>query len=345
MFPSLNLKAFGLLPLVAASLFFSACEPKPFLSPHWLAYRKAFLAADGRVVDTGNNGISHSEGQGYGMLLAQYAGDQRSFEQLWHWTKNNLQIRGDHLFAWQYVPEKGIGDRNNATDGDILIAWALLKAGQRWENNEYLSASREIIADIRKILVRVWQGKMILLPGERGFEEGSCFIVNLSYWIYPALAAFQEIDSSPVWKELIDDGLELQKIARFGIFQLPPDWFALKEKPMLSIKFPQKFGYDAIRVPLYMYWYGTLPADEAERYTEYVDSALKQKGFLPTGIRLTDDTFANSQASHGVKTVFSLLRARAAGKKFLPGHLPDNMDDYYSATLTLLVRVAALGEL
>jgi len=344
MFPSLN-KSLGLLPLIAATMLFTACKSGPSLSPNWIAYRKAFLAVDGRVVDTGNNGISHSEGQGYGMLLAQYAGDRRSFELLWHWTKNNLQIRDDHLFAWKYLPEKGIDDLNNATDGDILIAWALLQAGQRWKKYEYLSASREIINDIRKILVRVWQGKMILLPGESGFEEGDCFIVNPSYWIYPALDAFQKVDSSPVWKELADDGIKLQKIARFGIFKLPPDWFALKEKPRLSIKFSPRFGYDAIRIPLYMYWYDALSAAEAEKYTQYADSALKRKGFIPTDIRLTDDTFADNQASRGIMAIFSLLRAKASDKKFQPEDLTDEMDTYYSATLTLLVRVAALGDL
>src|SRR4051794_27013126 len=36
----------------------------------WLAFRRAFVAADGRVVDSGNGGISHSEGQGVGLLFS-----------------------------------------------------------------------------------------------------------------------------------------------------------------------------------------------------------------------------------------------------------------------------------
>ena len=34
----------------------------------WLAFRNRFIAPEGRVVDTGNGGVSHSEGQGYAML-------------------------------------------------------------------------------------------------------------------------------------------------------------------------------------------------------------------------------------------------------------------------------------
>ncbi|MEG9529489.1 MAG: glycosyl hydrolase family 8, partial [Hyphomicrobiales bacterium] len=42
----------------------------------WRAYRSRFITDQGRVVDTANGQISHSEGQGYGMLLAVAAGDR-----------------------------------------------------------------------------------------------------------------------------------------------------------------------------------------------------------------------------------------------------------------------------
>src|SRR5487761_2690925 len=59
----------------------------------WQDWSKRFVRPSGRVVDTGNHGISHSEGQGYGMLLAVAAGDRPAFDRLWAWTRANLQIR------------------------------------------------------------------------------------------------------------------------------------------------------------------------------------------------------------------------------------------------------------
>src|SRR5690606_25275712 len=37
----------------------------------WTDFRTRFIADDGRVVDTGSGGVSHSEGQGWSMLFAE----------------------------------------------------------------------------------------------------------------------------------------------------------------------------------------------------------------------------------------------------------------------------------
>ncbi|MGH7860175.1 MAG: glycosyl hydrolase family 8, partial [Candidatus Binatia bacterium] len=75
----------------------------------WLAYRERFVTPEGRVVDTGNGGISHSEGQGYAMFLAVSFGDRAAFERIWRWTKETLQVRADKLFAWKWEPAESGG--------------------------------------------------------------------------------------------------------------------------------------------------------------------------------------------------------------------------------------------
>jgi endoglucanase len=50
----------------------------------------------GRVVDTAKGLISHSEGQGYGLLLAVAAGDRSTFDRIWGWTRANLAVRKDN---------------------------------------------------------------------------------------------------------------------------------------------------------------------------------------------------------------------------------------------------------
>jgi endoglucanase len=65
------------------------------------------------------------------MLLAVMNNDPATFEQVWRWTRNTLLRPSLWLFAWRYDPiEKRVTDENNASDGDTLIAWALLLAGK-----------------------------------------------------------------------------------------------------------------------------------------------------------------------------------------------------------------------
>ena len=69
---------------------------------NWKQYKNRFLMSNGRILDTNNGNISHSEGQGTAMLFAVTNNDRRSFEQIWRWTVEHLQIRGDALFAWKW---------------------------------------------------------------------------------------------------------------------------------------------------------------------------------------------------------------------------------------------------
>ena len=105
----------------------------------WVAFRNRFLSEDGRVIDNSQGGLSHSESQGYGMLLATHYGDRPSFEIMLDWTERNLGRPTDHLSAWRFNPASNphVGDMNNATDGDIYIAWALARAAQAWRQPAY----------------------------------------------------------------------------------------------------------------------------------------------------------------------------------------------------------------
>jgi endo-1,4-beta-D-glucanase Y len=307
----------------------------------WQSYKTHFITAAGRVVDTKNSGISHSEGQGYGMLLAVENGDKKTFRQLWQWTRNNLQVRQDYLFAWKYVPDRGVEDNNNASDGDILIAWALQQAGDRWGDETYLRQSRKILVDIRNKLLRTWDGKTILLPGAYGFVREGRFTVNLSYWIFPAFADFKRLDPSPVWDALSQDGLWLQAAARYGRWQLPPDWLELHAGMHISPQRRPLFGYDAIRIPLYMLWSRTLSIAAAEGYLSYARQTREEKGYLPAWVNLRNNELADYSAPAGIEAVFRLQQAFIDRVPYrLPGP-PGPDDDYYSSTLSLLTLMVA----
>jgi endoglucanase len=55
------------------------------------------------------------------------------------------------------------------------------------------------------------------------------------------------------WSELAADGGKLiAASAKIGPAMLPPDWVSLKSRPAPADGFPQEFGYNAFRIPLYL---------------------------------------------------------------------------------------------
>ena len=119
----------------------------------WVHYKSRFLMPDGRIIDTGNNNVSHTEGQGFAMLFAVSSQDRASFDKIWNWTEKNLKNSKTGLFYWRYNPGESnpVADKNNASDGDVLIAWALLKADTRWHDKRYSTAS-DAITDRKSVV-------------------------------------------------------------------------------------------------------------------------------------------------------------------------------------------------
>ena len=246
----------------------------------WSQYRQRFLSPEGRIVDTGNGGISHSEGQGYGMMLALHAGDRDAFDAMASWTQATLARRDVALHSWRYDPSAAnpLADPNNATDGDILIAWALGEAGKHWSNADHTARAAQIRAAIRQRCVVDRAGRKVLLPGLVGFEAPDAVTFNTSYYVWPALDRFAAIDGAGVWGQVNADGVALMTLSRFGGARLPTDWVDLSGRDAVAPARgrPPRFGFDAVRIALYAvlgnrrslaepiaaYWRGKLAAGQ-----------------------------------------------------------------------------------
>lgn len=223
----------------------------------WSAYKGAFLDPGGRVIDTGNGNISHSEGQGYGMWLAVLADNLSDFELIWSFTRTELLVRDDGLSAWKWDPriKPHITDINNATDGDILIAYALALAAGQWNRQDYAEASAAIASAILKKTVVRRGGRTLLLPAASGFNEDDREdgpVLNPSYLIFEAFPVLNLVAPSPLWKAIADDGAAQIETFAFSDRKLPADWVSVKTKPQPASGFPPEFGYNAVRIPLYL---------------------------------------------------------------------------------------------
>lgn len=310
--------------------------------PEWAAFKARFLLPDGRIVDTGNNGVSHTEGQGWGLLFAVICDDRAAFSSILDWTTRTLRRSRDALHSWRYLPGEAnpIPDRNNATDGDLFIAMALSRAARRWNRPDYAAAAVAITQDILRLLVRRAGPRTVLLPGVKGFDREASLTLNLSYYAFPALKELATRTRDPVWDVLQRDGLALIQDARFGRWMLPPDWLQISRRDGMltpSGDWPPRFSYDAIRVPLYLTWARQTPALVEEGFRAYWAANVTA---LPAWIDLVTGAAAPFAAPPGMLAV-AILSSALPTVADLPADFPTvaSAPDYYSAALILLARI------
>ncbi len=325
---------------VAAGLgrFGGASAAPASMSDLWATYRTRFVEADGRVVDSFNKRISHSESQGWGMLLAAAAGDWATFDRIWAWTETQLTWAGAPLFAWSWDPKAGIvSDPNDASDGDILIAWALLRAGFARQRPDLIDRAKRTIAAIRALLIADVAGEPALLPGFYGFGDKGRTTINLSYYVFPAFWDFAHLDGDPIWTAVNDAGVALARRARFGRYGLAPDWLDIGDDGALAPaeKWPKRFSYDAIRVPLYLFWAGYDAADDLGVYR----NAWRAYQPPPAWFALDDSANADIAATVGATAIAELIDGRRPSDATLWAAVKEG--EYYDASLALLAALAA----
>lgn len=243
----------------------------PILANTWESYKERFVE-DGRVVDPKADGLTTSEGQSYALLRAVYMNDQETFEKIWGWTKENLQVvRGDGLFAWKYGEKTdgtlGVTDESAATDADTDAALALLFAAQQWNESEYEEEALKILDDVwEKETVVVGSSlvgeKRVVVAGDwaRGDEEYSKPVINPSYFSPYAYKIFAEADPGHPWDNLVDSSYEiLESVGKSpdlgGEAGFIPDWVSLDPDTVepLPTDIPGtssgEFSFDASRIP------------------------------------------------------------------------------------------------
>ncbi len=336
----------GILPAVGLLLLWGTALAQ---SPReWEAYKERFISPDGRVIDFLQGQISHSEGQGYGMLLAALRDDPRTFSLLWKWTQDNLRMRkGDALLAWKWgrTPNGkwAVLDYNNATDGDILVAWSLLQGSRRWKNETYRTQAAEIIRSLRENVVLERRGRLWVLPAYYGFVLKEGEVLNPSYWVLPAFRDFADAEEPKFWRKVHGDSLEALKTSAFGRMGLPADWVLVKESGTSIYQERSRFfGYEAVRTLLHLAWDGSLKALPGPKALLEMSRKL---GYVPRNVDLVLNNISLEEGPGGFYAVYGRaakdlgegdfsrsLYQRAAEK------IQAEKDDYYSHTLYLLAH-------
>ena len=344
--------ACGLATLVLALPMICRADPPARASGDWQYYKSRFIQDDGRVIDYMNKQMSHSEGQSFTMYLALAFDEQELFDKVWTWTRDNLMVsQAEGLAAWSWGSRGdgswGLLDANDATDGDIFLAWTLLRAGERWKRKDYLEASGRIASAIQAKLTASIDGKAVLLPGREGFVKPGQIVFNPSYFIFPAFHDLARAGDASFWRGLHASCLDLVGRSLAGPLRLPPDWVASTGQAFAPwSERGAFFSYDAIRVPLYLSW--DLDRNALEGFSNLIE-LFRKNGELPARFAVSDAAQNQGQAPAGFYAVLARTaetlgqgpEATALWEK-ADALLPGEKDDYYSHVLYLMSTTRGL---
>lgn len=194
-----------------------------------------------RVIDPQSNNVTVSEGMGYGLIFSVTANDQNQFKKLWNYTKKYLDENG--LMNWKVDASGNIIGMGSALDADQDIAYALLLASKKWPKTTYLNDARKMIESIKKNEI---SSDYVLLPGDKWGDTASFnpSYVSPSYYLDFGLTSSSE---KVYWEKVSKVNLDLLSKEANSKTGLLPDWIngdgSIEDKN-------NKFGYDAVRVPL-----------------------------------------------------------------------------------------------
>ncbi len=311
----------------------------------WEAWTQAYLQPDGRVVDRLQRQASHSEGQGYGMILAVEFADHDAFRRMFAWTEANLAIRPDPLLAWRWLPDQAlpVPDLNNATDGDLFYAWALVRAARRFGEPRYLERASETAFALVQHCVRpspAQDGTLLLLPGAYGFVRDDRVVINPSYLMPLALRELAAATGVVELSLVAEHGLQL--LTRLAEAGLVPDWVEVSPRGLGPADgFGANAGYEAMRVPLYLIWSGAIRHPAVQQMARVYARTVQPGAPVPTVIEPHSGVVLEYSPDPGYQALAGLV-ACAGTPGQLGAAIPplDPTQPYYPATLQMLAMLA-----
>ena len=314
--------------------------------PVWEAWKAGYLQPDGRVVDRLQANASHSEGQGYGMVLATEFADHDSFRRMFDWSELTLAVRGDGLLAWRYLPDapERIPDRNNASDGDLFYAWALVRAAERFGVPDYLARASEIATVLAEKCILpspARTGELLFVPAVRGFVHDDRMVINPSYLMPRAMRELGAATGVGAFAAAARHGEALTM--RLALDGPVPDWIEVNAGGVTQAgEFSANAGYEAMRVPLFMVWSGLGSHPAVQQMMRVYERTVRPGAPVPTLIEPETGTVLEASGDPGYRALAALISC--AGRIGQVGaEIPafDASQPYYPATLQLFAMIAA----
>jgi endo-1,4-beta-D-glucanase Y len=306
------------------------------------------MRTNGRVVRLDQGGDTVSEGQAYAMLLSAAIGDSARFARAWGWARAHLQ-RPDRLLSWHWVGGSVV-DPQSATDADVVAAWALAVAANRFHTSSYLDEARAIMRSVVSNETVAYGSGRLLVAGP--WARAQPATVDPSYLTPPAFATLGNAGIDVASLESASTRA-LQALTS-GAPHLPPDWAKLSGSSLRASSSPDgsqspRYGYDAVRVPLWTS-VSCRAADRSIAASMWAFLKRATSGSLASVYALDGRTIDRTPSAESL--VASAAAARGAGETgsvssllTLAQQINTHQPRYYASALIALGRVLLTTDL
>jgi endo-1,4-beta-D-glucanase Y/4-amino-4-deoxy-L-arabinose transferase-like glycosyltransferase len=284
--------------------------PKQTVELAWNSYKNEFVK-NGRTEDPENNNETTSEDQANSLLRAVWMNDRTEFDQVWKWTKDNLQLQNS-LFTNSNINNVNTESKNTESNGDEDIALALLFASSQWHDTSYSDEAKKIIPSIWNDEVMTIDDTPYLTVGNWAMNNTNGAIINPSYFSPYSYRIFASVDKSHDWLKLVDTSYKVYSECSSNLLDkqnsvgLLPNWCEITSNGTVTLSNEKgyndsTYSFDAAtsnwRIALDYLWYKD-PRDKAYLLkSKFLRTQWEEKGKILVGYTHDGYTGKNYQAA------------------------------------------------
>lgn len=299
---------------------------------------------DGRVVRSDEGGDTVSEGQAYAMLIALAIDDRERFGEIWEWTRANLQ-RSDGLLAWRW-DDGAVVDPSAASDADVLVAWALLTASERFATPAHRTDGLRVAEAVLEHETVDAGGEPVLVAGPWATRSTPSFVVP-GYFAPGVFDSLADLTGDGRWDGLAASSRDITADLVEGS-RLVPDWARVDEAGGVvphgapgSRSSTGTHGLDAARAYV---WFATSCHRGDAALAATARSFHRREAEWGIGLSYTLDGDRRAESQHALMWVAAAASARASdgdvdGLLTAAEHLDDEYPSYYGSAWVSLGRL------
>lgn len=215
-----------------------------------------YVTGDGRVIRHDQGGDIVSEGQAYGMLLAEIAGRPDTARTIWAWTSRHL-ARTDGLLRFHASGSGAVLDDQSAADADVLAAYALLRYRGQGAASLH-DAGRRLAGAVLAHETVIARDQVVVAAGPWALATTPP-TVDPSYLMPGVFDALARYTGDNRWRTAASTAERLIADLTDDGRRLPPDWAAYSADRLVPVANPGggapiQYGLDAQRLAL---WFAT----------------------------------------------------------------------------------------